>query len=56
MKKIFLMSSIVSILIMFTACNNSDNDDIVGKWKWKSTEGVSTYMGEVTTSSIEYPI
>ncbi|MBR4454316.1 MAG: hypothetical protein IKS33_08675 [Bacteroidales bacterium] len=59
MKKTFLMMAVISILGLFTACNNRDNEDIVGKWKCISSEGKCEYIlgGEdnMTTFSTEYP-
>ena len=59
MKKIFLMMAVISVLGLFTACNNRDNEGIVGKWKCISSEGKCEYIlgGEdnMTTFSTEYP-
>ncbi len=59
MKKTFLMMAVISILGLFTACNNRDNEDLVGKWKCISSEGKCEYLlgGEdnMTTFSTEYP-
>ncbi|MBQ4478174.1 MAG: hypothetical protein II945_06165 [Bacteroidales bacterium] len=59
MKKIFLMMAVISVLGLFTACNNRDNEDLVGKWKCISSEGKCEYLlgGEdnMTTFSTEYP-
>ena len=59
MKKTFLMMAVISVLGLFTACNNRDNEDIVGKWKCISSEGKCEYIlgGEdnMTTFSTEYP-
>ncbi len=55
MKKTFLMMAVISILGLFTACNNRDNEGIVGKWKCISSEGSHGYAGKVSTFSTEYP-
>ena len=57
MKKTFLMMAVISILGLFTACNNRDNEGIVGKWKWTSTDmHIFNALDEDTTFSTDRPI
>ena len=57
MKKTFLMMAVISILGLFTACNNNDNEGIVGKWKWTSTDmHIFNALDEDTTFSTDRPI
>ena len=57
MKKTFLMMAVISVLGLFTACNNNDNEGIVGKWKWTSTDmHIFNALDEDTTFSTDRPI
>ena len=57
MKKTFLMMAVISILGLFTACNNNDNEGIVGKWKCISTDmHIFNALDEDTTFSTDRPI
>ncbi len=58
MKKTFLMMAVISVLGLFTACNNNDNEGIVGKWKCISTDVHYSFFGhdEDTTFSTDRPI
>ena len=57
MKKTFLMMAVINILGLFTACNNNDNEGIVGKWKCISTDmHIFNALDEDTTFSTDRPI
>ena len=57
MKKTFLMMAVISVLGLFTACNNNDNEGIVGKWKCISTDvHIFNALDEDTTFSTDRPI